>query len=243
MSENRSFLTARRIGMRIISGELPPESSVLEREQSRIFCISRAACREAFMILAAKGMLRAHRRSGTRVTSRQQWNLLDSDVLAWIGSLGSAATLRRHALDYRRLVEPYAAMMAATQRTPDTLRTMRGALDMMSRAANNLEFGAAAEGFHRSVFSAGGNPLMTARGEITKIRGPCSLQHPSQAGLARLLDLYNRLYEDFARADAEAATSTMKDLVELSLANPPKPQDRARHLRPAVPVPRTLPGE
>src|SRR5690606_22855808 len=60
-------------------GEILPSDSELQQR----FSVSRTVLREALKTLAAKGMIEARARIGTRVLPRQRWNLFDADVLAW----------------------------------------------------------------------------------------------------------------------------------------------------------------
>ena len=50
---------------------------------SEQFAVSRTAYREAVRILAAKGLVDARPKVGTRIKPQSQWNLLDPDVLDW----------------------------------------------------------------------------------------------------------------------------------------------------------------
>ena len=46
--------------------------------------VSRTAYREALRMLAAKGLVESRPKTGTRVSQRSKWHLLDPDVLSWI---------------------------------------------------------------------------------------------------------------------------------------------------------------
>jgi GntR family galactonate operon transcriptional repressor len=47
------------------------------------FAVSRNVVREAIRALAAKGLVRGRPPTGTQILPRNQWNLLDDDVLEW----------------------------------------------------------------------------------------------------------------------------------------------------------------
>ena len=74
------------IGVRIVRGELgagrpPPGRGA---ELSGELTVSRTVLREAIKVLAAKRLVEARPKTGTRVLPRTwHWNLLDPDVLAW----------------------------------------------------------------------------------------------------------------------------------------------------------------
>ncbi|MCY7411658.1 MAG: GntR family transcriptional regulator [Salinibacterium sp.] len=71
------------LGLRILSGELLPGSVVDPEALSAEFGVSRTVVREAIKVLAAKGLMDARPRTGTRITERSRWRLLDTDVMNW----------------------------------------------------------------------------------------------------------------------------------------------------------------
>src|SRR6266480_6010336 len=80
------------IGRKILGGELPP-GALLPAEPE--LGASRTVLREAIKVLAAKGLVEARPKTGTRVRPRDAWNLLDPDVLAWQQGGGSSPSLLR----------------------------------------------------------------------------------------------------------------------------------------------------
>jgi DNA-binding transcriptional MocR family regulator len=75
---------ARKLGIAIVSGQYQP-GDLLDSEiaASVQFAVSRTAYREAVRILAAKGLVDARPKVGTRINPQSKWNLLDPDVLEW----------------------------------------------------------------------------------------------------------------------------------------------------------------
>ena len=67
--------------------------------------VSRTSIREAVKVLSAKGLLQARRRVGVRVRDRDDWNLLDPQVLSWHPDVGRDEALinkpDRGAADHR----------------------------------------------------------------------------------------------------------------------------------------------
>ena len=90
------------LGLAIVSGTyaegaiLPSDSELLER-----FGVSRTVLREALKTLAAKGLIEARARIGTRVLPRNRWNLFDADVLAWFFELGPEVSFLRSLAEVR----------------------------------------------------------------------------------------------------------------------------------------------
>ena len=116
---------ARQLGIAIMSGQYAPgeilEGEVLASEQ---LAVSRTAYREALRILAAKGLLDARPKVGTRINPRSQWNYLDTDVLEWIFESEPEPALLNALFELRDLMEPAAAALAAARRTRNQLAGM-----------------------------------------------------------------------------------------------------------------------
>src|ERR1700733_5326419 len=80
---NRSDDVAETIGRRIVGGQTPSGSTLPpELELCASLGVSRAALREGFRLLAAKGMIVGRRKLGTIVRPLADWNMLDASVLA-----------------------------------------------------------------------------------------------------------------------------------------------------------------
>src|ERR1700761_7582277 len=75
---------AHQLAVLIIGGKLKPGETLPKEDAfAAALSVSRTAYREAVRMLTAKGLLTAKPRAGTRVLPREQWSLLDPDVLAW----------------------------------------------------------------------------------------------------------------------------------------------------------------
>jgi len=97
---------ARALGIAILAGRYRP-GDLLDGEvsSSEQFAVSRTAYREAVRILAAKGLIGARPKVGTRINARTQWNLLDPDVLLWIFASEPSRTLLNSLFELRNIVE------------------------------------------------------------------------------------------------------------------------------------------
>src|SRR5579862_6896812 len=104
----------REIGQQIISGRfpvgipIPPDTTLCSALH-----ISRTALREALIVLAAKGLLEARQKIGTVVRPREEWAMLDADVLLWRVESHEGDYVIAELYDLRRLIEPLAASLAA----------------------------------------------------------------------------------------------------------------------------------
>jgi DNA-binding FadR family transcriptional regulator len=151
---------------RIISGELtagttlPTESKMIEQ-----FGVSRTVVREAVQALAAKGFLRVRQGSGSTVTERREWNVLDPAYLQRTGvnSLGSHLS---EALD---IIEPAIATLAAHNATAEQITALSDVVDQL--AAANAKTAAELDAtFHQLLAEASGNTvLVSVRGSLADL--------------------------------------------------------------------------
>lgn len=125
-------LVVEELGQAVVGGEfaigetLPGDTDLAAR-----FSVSRTVLREAMKTLAAKGLVVARARIGTRVLPRAHWNLFDSDVLTWHFGAGVDEDFLRHVSEVRLALEPYAAALAARRASDvDIARMMRLAVAM-----------------------------------------------------------------------------------------------------------------
>jgi GntR family galactonate operon transcriptional repressor len=95
----------KTLAQRILDNEFPP-GSVLpsEPELCETFNVSRSAVREAVKVLDSKGMVTTRPRIGTVVRAREDWNLLDPDVLAWSMELHPSAELVLSLIEARQVI-------------------------------------------------------------------------------------------------------------------------------------------
>src|SRR5215472_5922187 len=121
---------ARQLGIAILAGDHKPgdllDSEISASEQ---FAVSRTAYREAVRILAAKGLVDARPKVGTRINPQWKWNLLDPDVLEWTFESEPDVALLNSLFELRNVVESAAAGLAATRRSAAHLKAMRAALE------------------------------------------------------------------------------------------------------------------
>lgn len=158
---------AHAIGQQIVRGDyqegalLPTEVALAER-----FRVSRTAVREAFRILAAKGLTNSRPKIGTRVRPRGQWNILDHEVLAWHLTEPVNEVFLKSLFELRLLVEPEAAAFAADRRADRHLATMEKAILTMERSTTRDHMIEGILTFHEAVLDAAGNPLLRSLGTL-----------------------------------------------------------------------------
>ncbi len=212
---------ARDLGVAIVGGVYQP-GDVLPTElaSSEAMKVSRSAYREAIRILAAKGFVEARRKAGTRVSARENWNLLDPDVLSWYFTAEPSIDFIQNIFELRQIVEPSAAALAAQRRTVSDLGRMRRALTEMERYGLDREEGRVADrAFHDAVLAATRNaPLISLSSSIgAAVRW--STQFKTDRGkLPRdPMPEHWRVFEAIAAGGADAARAAMHDLINLAL--------------------------
>lgn len=214
---------AEELGIAIISGEHPPGSSLPnEIEASEKLGISRPAYREAMRILMAKGLVESRPKTGTKVTARSTWNLLDPDVLGWMFMCKPSESFIQHLYELRSIVEPAAAALAAQRRTTAQLARMGHALEEMSRRGLYTPEGRLAdEAFHAEILNATGNEaLMVLNNSISAaIRWTVIHKLRGNQLVRNSIPDHEALYAAIAEGDAERARAAALVLLELALAD------------------------
>jgi DNA-binding FadR family transcriptional regulator len=128
--------TVETLGSRIVRGYYEPGQALSPDQLESEFGISKTVLREAFRVLAAKGLVDARQKRGTVVRARAAWSLLDADLLRWQGGQPDAAFFANLA-EVRSIVEPAGARLAAERRTEEDLADLRAALDQMAKAGTD----------------------------------------------------------------------------------------------------------
>ena len=216
-----SGIIARTIGLRITSGRYKPGDVLRgEIEMCDRLRVSRGAYREAVQTLAAKGLVRALRKAGTRVTPREEWHVLDPDVLEWILEVGPEDSTVESMLELRRMLEPDVAALAATRHTQEDLLALSSAFKAMTRRRSKPKAArlAGAE-FHVALLRATGNVFVAS---LARSLGAAAAWAGLRAdGNSRQspesLAAYQRLYDAIALRDREAARVAMIELATPAL--------------------------
>ena len=208
--------------MDIVSGQLAP-GCALEDEitASARLKVSRSAYREAIRTLSAKGLVESRPKTGTQVTPRSRWQVLDPDVLAWMFEGGRPSPeFVRSLFELRMVVEPSAAGLAAERRSVDDLSRMRRALQEMERWTVAEEAGRVADReFHDAVLAATRNePLMALSSSIGSAVRWTTIFKQRRRKLPRdPMPEHWRVFDAIAAGGAEAAAAAMRELVAQAL--------------------------
>lgn len=164
LSPSLATQLCREMGRRIVGGHLP-EGELIEDETKLAtrFGVSKSVVREAVKLLVGKGLLEVRRGDGTRVRRRNQWALLDDDVLAWHLASTPKPEFLSQLMDMRRIVEPKAAAWAARHGSDTQLEEISAAQRKMEEDSRSIEDFVIADAlFHRAILRAANNEFLRA---------------------------------------------------------------------------------
>ena len=210
----------QQIGVGIVSGQfaqqsiLPGDAELMER-----FGVSRTVLREALRTLAAKGLIQAKARIGTRVRDKSDWNLFDGDVLIWHAEVGFDLQFLGYLSEMRIALELEAAALAAKRRTPLQIQHLYGWVEKMGAEGVSLdEFVDADLNFHLTVAAAAGNPFLRSISTLIEVALVALLTISSPLEdprrLARSVAGHRAIADAIAKRDPEGARQAMRFVVD-----------------------------
>lgn len=211
---------AHRLGVDILkgvykSGEVLPN----EIESSSSLDISRSAYREAIRILAAKGMVESRPKTGTRVTERSRWNLLDPEVLGWMFETEPSQSFTKALFELRLITEPAAAELAAQRRSEDDVEQMRHSLDIMKREPVTSEAWRRADlEFHHTLIHATGNEALASLSSSIEAAVSWTTRYKARHNVLTRDPVpdHERVFEAIARKDGGGARWCMESLIRMA---------------------------
>lgn len=213
----RDFVAA--LARAIVDGRFP-EGSTLPREQDLCgeFSISRTVVREALKTLESKGVVRSRARAGTLVRPRAEWNLLDADLLDWMGDAVVDAELLAAVLEARRAVEPFAAELAAARASLAEIAALHAAWEAMRDAEphDDEAFTAADAEFHRVLLRASGNRVFVQLSGVIDAALTRALDRANRSVESHLhtVEVHGRLVEALRMRDGAAARRASEEMLE-----------------------------
>ncbi len=210
-------LVVETIGRSIVAGTFPP-GTVLpsEGEYSVSLSVSRASVREAIKMLAGKGLVDSRPKVGTKVRPRGAWNMLDPDVTAWAFDQRADRAFARAFFEFREMIEPQAAALAAARRSPDDLDRIREGLEGMQAAVDRRDWVAPDLLFHQAILTATGNELLISLGHLLEPAFTQSFAMTPEDAVLRqaTVTLHRAVFKAIDRSDPAAARAAMETLLE-----------------------------
>ena len=213
---------AGRLGREIVGG-LYPSGSLLPNavEMCARYSVSRTALREAYSVLAAKALIVARPKVGTRVRPKSDWNMLDPEMLSWHLQSVPTEDFVADLFVLRQMVEPAAAALAAAERSSGTLERITEAYGRMERFKNGSgDLIQADLDFHLGILEATGNHFLTALGGLIQASLECTFKL-SWEGAGRIQDDRLHQHQEILGAicdgSAELARERMAGLLRASI--------------------------
>ena len=223
------------IGIRIVGGEWAPGEAIpRENDLCQDLGVSRSVLREAQRILGAKGLIRSRTSSGTRVLPRNEWRLLDPDVMDWRVGAGDRETLLRDLLKLRLILEPGVVYQATISSSPEAREKVADAWKSLEPLFINSgsdwlqhrrQFIEADLRFHRALWSAVESELIEQLFTLVEaiLRLLLDLQmraHGSSPKLVEMeesLGLHRKLFQEFSGGNALRAEMATRILIESAI--------------------------
>jgi len=212
---------------REICSDRYPSGTVLPRENDLCaqYGVSRTVIRESLKTLESKGLVRGKPRIGTTVCERDDWNILDQQVLEWMGPQIVDLNLLGCILEARRTVEPAAAELAAQRATTQEIADLEKAWQQMRDDEGNIDrFTEADVKFHVTLLKASHNQVFRQLSGIIEAALKFSLHTSNEAVENRdeAVQVHGELVEALRMRDRAAArncSSRMLDLAARDLAS------------------------
>jgi len=210
-------LIVDKIGRSIVAGTFPPGTVIpSEGEYSASLAVSRTSVREAIKMLAGKGLVESRPKIGTRVRARRAWNMLDPDVTAWAFEALTDSSYARAFFEFRGMIEPEAAALAADRRSAEDLDRLREGLDGMRAAAGRDDWVAPDLLFHQAILAATGNELLISLGHLLEPAFAYSFGLTTLDAERRSATVaqHKAIYRAIEKRDPQAAREAMTSLLE-----------------------------
>ena len=209
------------LGREIVGGRFKPGQILPgDKELGEVFGVSRTVLREAMKTLAAKRLIEAKTRVGTRVLEREQWNLLDPDVLRWRVETGLDARFIEDLATMRLAFEPEAAALACRRAGAADIERLTQIVEELGDPGHDRTSIAQVDlKFHLAVADISQNPFMRATSGLIEAALACVLRLSSPAADAEMIrecaDNHRLIVEAIASGDEERARATMRAVIEL----------------------------
>jgi DNA-binding FadR family transcriptional regulator len=211
--------------MAIMSGEfavgtiLPGKDDLMQR-----FGVSNTPLREALQTLAAKGLVVAKTKVGTRVLEESQWNMFDAEILGWRLQAGLDRAFLARLFEMRQAFEPLAAALMAGRRRPEQIAHLRLLFAAMARAgADATAFAEADVAFHLYILEASANPFLQSIGAVIRIALAASfaISAPNNDSAAESIahDEHLAVVEAIAEGNSQAAAEAMMTVIRRGWTN------------------------
>src|SRR5882672_7390727 len=207
-----------------------------ERDLARLVGVSRPTVRAGLRTLAALGVVRSRRGSGTYIPEGPP--TLGAEALSFLAALHKFTV--DDVYEVRRILEVGAAGLAAERATPDQLATLADEVAGLFASLNDRQVFLVHDiNFHRGIAAASGNPIVASLVEMVSAlyyeRRRATAERAVDRDLHAAADAHRRIYQAVRGHDVELARRTMNEhLMEArayQLREDARPVARARSRR------------
>jgi GntR family transcriptional regulator, transcriptional repressor for pyruvate dehydrogenase complex len=186
---------------------LPPE-----RDLARQVGVSRPTVRAGLRTLAALGVIRSRRGSGTYIPEGPP--TLGAEALSFLAALHKFTI--EDVYEVRRILEVGAAGLAAERATPDHLATLAEEVTGLFASLNDRQVFLVHDiNFHRSIAAASGNPIVASMVEMVAAlhyeRRRATAERAADRELRDAADGHRQIYQAVRARDPERARRSMND--------------------------------
>jgi len=208
---------ANQMGARIVRGELPPGTALPnESLLGAQLGVSRTVLREAMKVLASKALVTVRPKTGTRVRPREEWNMLDPDILHWQSSGSNRTAYLEDLMEVRRIIEPAAARLAAKRARSQDISKIERAWALMDAARGDSEASIDPDlRFHLTVLAATHNVFMRPFGSLIEaaLKTSFRLTNVNATAYRRSLRQHREVLDAIRAGDADLAERLMRDFL------------------------------
>jgi len=198
-----------------------PAGTLLPRENDlcELYGVSRTVIRESLKVLESKGLVRGKPRIGTTVCDKDEWNILDQDLLEWMGPHLGDFDLLASILEARRTIEPAAAEYAASRASTQEIADLEEAWQRMQAASDDAEaFTEADLLFHTVLLKASHNQVFRRLSSAIHAALKYAL-HASNVAMPdhrEALALHGKVVEALRLRDAAGARDCVNRILDLA---------------------------
>ncbi len=207
------------LGRSIVSGAFAEGANLPnEADLAGDLGVSRNVLREAVKVLVSKGMLDVRPKTGTTVRAKEQWHMLDPEVLAWEAAGDLHLPYAFNFTEFRLIVEPKASFLAAKRATDAEIQIIRDCCEALEACVGHLDRMPDADiAFHQSIHRASHNALLQHLSVLTAaiMRVQVTYTASKPGDFERGLPLHRELTEAITARDAPRAESVSRALCEM----------------------------
>jgi len=223
-------------------GALAPGARLpAERDLAQQVGVSRPTVRAGLRTLAAFGIVRSRRGSGTYIPDGPP--TLGADALGFLAALHKVTV--DDVYEMRRILEVGAAGLAAARATPEQLATLADEVaGLFASLSDRQVFLVHDINFHRSIAAASGNPIVASLTEMVSAlyyeRRRVTAERATDQDLRDAADAHRQIYRAVRARDVVRARRAMDNHLAKARSYQAK-EDGAAHAEPRTsnPEPRT----